>query len=112
MGLTAVALQKARFLSQNLVVDETRMRQNVAASHGLMLAEAITFALAPSHMSRVEAKQLVQAACQVALEQNRHLVEVMREKTAVPLDWQALRDEAAYLGAADEFINHVLAMVD
>jgi 3-carboxy-cis,cis-muconate cycloisomerase len=111
VGLTAVALKKARFLSQNLVVDETRMRQNVAASNGLMLAEAITFALAPSHMSRTEAKQLVRAACQVALEQNRHLVDVVQEKTAVPLDWQALRDESAYLGAADEFIDRVLAMV-
>jgi hypothetical protein len=34
----------------------------------------------------------------------------MQEKTAVPLDWQVLRDEANYLGAADEFINRVLAM--
>jgi 3-carboxy-cis,cis-muconate cycloisomerase len=75
-----------------------------------MLAEAITFALAPTHMSRTAAKQLVQTACQVALQENRHLVDVVREQTAVPLDWQALRDEAAYLGAADEFINNVLAM--
>jgi 3-carboxy-cis,cis-muconate cycloisomerase len=111
VGLTAVALNKARFLSQNLVVDEARMRQNVAASNGLMLAEAITFALAPAFMSRAEAKRLVQAACQVVLQENRHLVDVVREKTAVPLDWQTLRDEAAYLGAADEFINNVLAMV-
>ena len=109
MGLTAVSLQKARFLSQNLVVDDAQMKQNVVASNGLMLAEAITFALAPTHMSRAEAKQLVQAACQVVLQENRHLVDVVQEKTALPLDWQALREEATYLGAANEFIDRVLA---
>lgn len=109
MGLTAVSLQKARFLSQNLVVDDAQMKQNVAASNGLMLAEAITFALAPTHMSRAEAKHLVQAACQVVLQENRHLIDVVQEKTALPLDWQALREEATYLGAANEFIDRVLA---
>ncbi|MAT99846.1 MAG: 3-carboxy-cis,cis-muconate cycloisomerase [Anaerolineaceae bacterium] len=109
MGFTAAALQKARFLSQNLVVDEARMRQNVAAANGLMLAEAITFALAPNHMSRTEAKQLVKAACQVALQENRHLVDVVQAQTNAPLDWLSLRDESAYLGAANEFIDRVLA---
>jgi 3-carboxy-cis,cis-muconate cycloisomerase len=111
MGLTAVALQKAQFLSQNLVVDEARMRQNVADSNGLMLAEAITFALAPTYMSRTEARQLVKDACQVVLQENRHLVEVVQGKVDAPLNWLALRDESAYLGAADEWINRVLAMV-
>jgi 3-carboxy-cis,cis-muconate cycloisomerase len=111
MGLTAVALQEAQFLSQNLVVDEARMRQNVADSNGLMLAEAITFALAPTYMSRTEARQLVKDACQVVLQENRHLVEVVQGKVDAPLNWLALRDESAYLGAADEWINRVLAMV-
>lgn len=109
LGGTAVSLQKAHFLSQNLEVDETRMRQNVAASNGLMLAEAITFALAPTHMSRAKAKQLVHAACQAVLVENRHLVDVVQEKVDAPLDWQTLRDETAYLGASNEFIDRVLA---
>ena len=109
VGLTAVSLKKARFLSQNLVVDEARMRQNVAASNGLMLAEALTFALAPTHMSHAEAKRLVRAACQVVLAENRHLVDVVQEKVDAPLDWQALRDESAYLGASNELIDRVLA---
>jgi 3-carboxy-cis,cis-muconate cycloisomerase len=106
-ALTSAALDKAVFLSQHLVVDEDRMRQNVAASNGLMLAEAITFALVP-FMSRAEAKQLVQESCQLALEQGRHLIDIVSEKTGAPVDWQALRDEAAYFGSAGAFITRVL----
>lgn len=110
MGLTAVALRRAEFLSQNVVVNEARMRENVAASQGLMLAEALTYALAPAHMSRAAARQVVQAACRVAQQEGRHLVEVVQAQVDAPLDWPALRDEAAYLGAADALIDRVLAM--
>ena len=107
-ALTGSALNKARYLSENLVVDTDRMRQNVAASNGLMLAEAINFALT-DYMARAEAKQLVQEAVQVALDQNRHLVDVVRDKVDAPLDWPALKDETAYFGSANLFIDRVLA---
>lgn len=106
-ALTSAALNKAVFLSENLVVNEAQMRKNVNASNGLMLAEAISFALS-SIMSRAEAKQLVKESCQIVIEQGRHLVDVVREKTDAPLDWQALKDEAAYLGSSEAFINRVL----
>jgi 3-carboxy-cis,cis-muconate cycloisomerase len=111
MNLTAVSLNKARFLTENIVINEEKMRNNVTASNGLMLAEAITFALAPSYMSRPAAKQLVREACQVALAQNRHLVDVVQAQTDVPLDWAAIRDEANYFGAANTFIDNVLAHI-
>jgi 3-carboxy-cis,cis-muconate cycloisomerase len=106
-ALTSAALNKAVFLSEHLVVDEARMRQNVSAANGLMLAEAITFALTP-FMSRAEARQLVAESSQVTLEQGRHLIDVVRGKTDAPVDWQALRDETAYLGSSDAFIDRVL----
>ncbi|MBE7469027.1 MAG: 3-carboxy-cis,cis-muconate cycloisomerase [Anaerolineae bacterium] len=106
-ALTAAALRHALFLSENLVVNKARMRQNVAASNGLMLAEALNFALA-EHMDRAEAKQRIGEAVQEALAQNRHLVDVVREKVAAPLDWAALKDEANYLGSAQAFIERVL----
>jgi 3-carboxy-cis,cis-muconate cycloisomerase len=110
VGLTAAALNKALFLSQNLAVNAAQMRRNIAASNGLMLAEAINFALA-QHMSRVEAKKLVTKACQRVLAEKRHLLDIIQEETAVPLDWQALRDEANYLGAAETFIDKILQQV-
>jgi 3-carboxy-cis,cis-muconate cycloisomerase len=108
VALTSTALNKALFLSEHLIVDQAQMRQNVAASNGLMLAERISFALAQT-MDRTEAKQLVQEACRVALEQNRHLVDVVRDKTNAPLDWPALKDEATYFGSSETFIDRVLA---
>ncbi|MCB0178174.1 MAG: 3-carboxy-cis,cis-muconate cycloisomerase, partial [Anaerolineae bacterium] len=76
--------------------------------NGLILAEAINFALT-DYMARAEAKQLVQEAVQVALDQNRHLVDVVRDKVDAPLDWPALKDETAYFGSANLFIDRVLA---
>jgi len=110
-ALTSAALNKALFLSENLVVNEARMRENVAASNGLMLAEAVSFALS-DYMSRAEAKKVVKAAVQVVIDENRHLVDVVQEKTNAPINWQALKDENAYLGSSDVFINRLLCEVE
>jgi 3-carboxy-cis,cis-muconate cycloisomerase len=109
--LTGAALEKGIFLSQHLVVNGEQMRANVAASHGLMLAEALDLALAPI-IGRSEAKKLVKTAAQTALNDNRHLVDVVREQTNITLDWDRLRDEANYLGVSDSFIEQVLNEVD
>ena len=106
--LTAAALNKALYLSQNLAVDEMRMRQNIAASNGLMLAEAVSYALVRASMSKASANQLVKEACQVVTQEGRHLIDVMKEKTDAPVDWNAIRQESAYLGSADTFIDRVL----
>ncbi len=111
MNLTAVSLHKARFLSENIVINEKQMHDHVTASNGLMLAEAITFALAPSYMSRAAAKQLVREACRTALAQNKHLVDIIQTQIDAPLDWAALRDEANYFGAANTFIDNVLTHI-
>jgi 3-carboxy-cis,cis-muconate cycloisomerase len=110
-NLTAAALNKALFLSQNLVVDEERMRQNVAASNGLMLAEAVSYALAKTSMSKADANKLAKEASQVVKQEGRHLIDVIRERTDAPLDWKALREESAYLGSTDAFIDRVLQAV-
>jgi hypothetical protein len=41
-------------------------------------------------------------------EENRHVVDVVREQTDAPLDWEALKDEAAHFGSAQAFIDRVL----
>lgn len=106
-ALTGGALRKAIFLSRNMTVDKTKMKANVAASQGLMMAEAISFALAES-LGRRKAKKLVGEACQIALAQNRHLLKVVQEMTTAPVDWQVLQDESAYFGSSNAFIDQVL----
>jgi 3-carboxy-cis,cis-muconate cycloisomerase len=106
-ALTGGILNKSLFLSRNLVVEETKMQANVAASQGLMMAEAISFALAES-LGRREAKRLVGEACHIAVAQNRHLIEIVREMTTAPVDWEALQDESAYFGSSNTLIDRVL----
>lgn len=106
--LTAASLNKALFLSQNLAVNEAHMLENIAASNGLMLAEAASYALAGASLSKANADQLVKEACQVVVQEDRHLVDVLKEKTDAPVDWDAVREESAYLGSTDAFINYVL----
>jgi 3-carboxy-cis,cis-muconate cycloisomerase len=107
MALTGAALRHALFLSDNLVVNEVRMLANVKRANGLMQAEQISLALS-HYMSLRAAKELVAVACQTAIAQNRHLVEVMQEMAAAPMDWQALSDDAAYLGSLQVFIDRIL----
>jgi len=106
--LTASALRKAESLTAHLHVDEARMRHNVSASNGLMLAEAISFALSKT-MGRKAAKALVTDACRMVQSENRHLVDVVRARTDAPLDWDALREESSHFGSAQAFIDRVLA---
>ncbi len=106
--LTAASLSKAIFLSQNLVVDEVRMRENVAASNGLVLAEAASYALSKTSLSKTDADNLVKEASQVVKQEGRHLIDVLKEKTDAPVDWDAIRKESSYLGSTEPFINCVL----
>jgi 3-carboxy-cis,cis-muconate cycloisomerase len=106
-GLTASALEKTLFLGENLVVDEAQMLRNVQNSNGLMLAEGLTFLLAQS-MERRQAEQIVRDACQLALQQNRNLINVVREKITAPADWPTLRSEADYLGYTQVFIDRIV----
>ncbi len=111
-ALSASALNKGLFLAQNLVVDEARMRQNVEASRGAMLAEAIVFALSPP-MDRAQAKALVRECALKAQDEGRHLVSVVREQVGedVGVDWNGMQEEN-YLGAAEIFIEAVLNRVN
>lgn len=107
LHLTMTALNKSLFLSQHLVVNSEQMQANVTASNGLMLAEAIELALAP-HIGRNEAKDIIKTCVSMVIKDKRHLVDVVRERADVDLDWNLLRSEANYLGCAHEFMNRVL----
>jgi 3-carboxy-cis,cis-muconate cycloisomerase len=112
-GYAAGALSQARFMLAGLIVDSGRMTQNLAMTHGLIVAEAVMMGLAP-HTGRNEAHDLVYDACRVAIETDRPLLDVLLETPAVagPLGaekLQALTDPANYLGAAPAMVDRVLA---
>jgi 3-carboxy-cis,cis-muconate cycloisomerase len=106
IGLTSGALEKSVLLAENMVVNVDRMLENVQASHGLMLAEALSFALA-QHMPKSEAKKLSMDLAREALKTKRNLIELARAKITLPIDWDLLQ-ESKYLGASDAMIDRVL----
>jgi 3-carboxy-cis,cis-muconate cycloisomerase len=71
------------------------------------MAEPLSLALAPL-IGRAEAKKLVAEACQIALQENKHLVDVVRAKTQANLNWESFKDETTYFGSSDAFIDRVL----
>jgi 3-carboxy-cis,cis-muconate cycloisomerase len=71
-------LKNALFLSQNLQINETQMRQNLERSNYLVLAEAAVQALT-AEIPRTEAHALVKQACGIAVSDNRSLIDVVRQ---------------------------------
>ncbi len=107
VALSAGACGFAAQLASGLFVDTQRMQANLEATHGVLLAEAASMALRP-HLGSEATKTLVREACQTATAENRHLIDVLRAKTTASIDWDALREEAKYLGSTNAFINAVL----
>ncbi len=98
------ALRHMTALIEGLEVDRARMRANLDAVKGLVLAEAASFALS-QHMPREEAQALVKQACQEVAASGRHLMDVLAEVSGAPVDWAALKDPSAHTGMAAELIE-------
>ncbi len=107
-SLTGAALRHAASLLAGIEVRAERMRANIDASNGLLLAEAAAFALARV-MPLEQAQALVKEGCRAVEASGRHLVDVLRERSDAAIDWRALRDPANYLGATDTLIDRAIA---
>src|SRR3546814_11115545 len=104
---SGAALRQSLALVASLEIDRARMRANIEATQGLALAEAASFALA-AHLPRPAAQALVKEACKAVLSQSRHLIDILAERAAAPVDWETLRDPAAQPGTVGAFIDRVL----
>ena len=96
-----------------LQVDPDRMRANLAHQGGLLMAEALTMALAPQ-LGRLEAQRVVRAACERALAagSSLHQAALADEAIRAALPAEAIEralDPMAYLGSADALIERALA---
>jgi 3-carboxy-cis,cis-muconate cycloisomerase len=97
---------------ENLEVDAERMRANLDLTHGALLAERVTTALAPA-LGRHPAHELVQKAAQEAFAADRPLGDVLAEDDDVTAhldrdEIARLLDPAGYLGATGELIDRAL----
>ncbi len=111
--VAAGALRQTADAVDGLSVDAARMRANLDATRGLVMAEAVTIALA-ERIGRPEAHALVEAACRRAVEEGAHLRDVLGCDPAVTphLAGEALDRLFApetYLGVTDRLIRRALA---
>ncbi|HEX8732255.1 MAG TPA: 3-carboxy-cis,cis-muconate cycloisomerase [Ktedonobacterales bacterium] len=110
---TAGAVERTHDALDGLEVDTAAMRANLDRSHGLIMAEALTMALAPQ-VGRPEAFRLVRTATERARTTGAELRDVALADAAISaaLSAEAITqafDPAGYLGSADHFIDRALA---
>jgi len=110
--LSAGALHQAKFALGGLIIDETRMAENLALSKGLIVAEAVMMQLAP-FIGRQQAHYLVYAACRTVADRGGSLAEALNsvpeitkhfDRTAI----ERFTDPANYLGLAPQMVDRVL----
>jgi 3-carboxy-cis,cis-muconate cycloisomerase len=107
--VTSGALAAVVEIAQRLEIDSERMRADVETTRGLIMAEAVTFALA-AKVGRQTAHELVDDLCRKAASEKVHLKEVMAADQRVSAQLSAgelvrLFEPMSYQGTAQVFIE-------
>jgi 3-carboxy-cis,cis-muconate cycloisomerase len=89
------------------------MKRNLELTDGLIYAEAVSMALS-ERMACAEAHEIVRAACAKALREKRNLRAVLSGDSGITghlsaADLDRLFDPRKYLGAAEEYVQRVVA---
>jgi len=110
------ALAAAVDIAEGLEVDVERMRANLDTTRGLIMAEAVAFALAET-IGKSEAHHLVEAASKTAVAENKHLRDVLSGDSKVTAQLSAKRIAAlfepmGYQGVSQAFIDRLLASIE
>lgn len=112
MQLASGALEQMQSVVAGLSVDTQRMRANLDATNGQIMAEAVTLALG-ARIGRMQAHQAVERACHQATDSREHLREILKKDATVhaelsEVEIDNLLDPAGYTGDALNFIERVL----
>jgi 3-carboxy-cis,cis-muconate cycloisomerase len=113
---TSGALAAVVDIAEGLEVDVARMRANLDATRGLIMAESVTMALAEK-IGKRDAHHLVEAASKKAVADRKELRDVLAGDTKVTVHLDAkklanLFEPMAYQGAAQPMIDRLLASLD
>ncbi|MCW1938414.1 3-carboxy-cis,cis-muconate cycloisomerase [Pseudomonas sp. MDMC_285] len=111
--LVSGALQQALLVVPGLEVDAARMRSNLELTQGLVLAEAVSIALAQK-IGRDAAHHLIEQCCKQAVREGVHLRAVLGANAEVSVQLSAaeldrLLDAAHYLGQARRWVERTVA---
>jgi 3-carboxy-cis,cis-muconate cycloisomerase len=114
--VTSGALAAIVDIAEGLEVDVARMRANLDTAHGLIMAEAVAFALAET-IGKSEAHHLVEAASKTAVAEKKHLRDVLTADSKVTAKLSAskiaaLFEPMAYQGVSQALIDRLLASLE
>ena len=103
-------------IAEGLEVDVARMRLNLDATGGLIMAEAVTMALAEK-IGKSDAHHLIEAASKKAVGEKRHLRDVVSADARITAQLGADRiadlfEPMAYQGASQALIDRLLASLN
>ncbi len=116
MLVTSGALAAIVDLAEGLEVDAARMRTNLDATGGLIMAEAVTMALAEK-IGKSDAHHLIEAASKKAVAAKTHLRDVLSGAPKVTAHLDAGRiaklfEPMEYQGASQALIDRLLASLN
>jgi 3-carboxy-cis,cis-muconate cycloisomerase len=114
--VTSGALAAVVDIAEGLEIDAARMRANLDATGGLIMAEAVTMALAEK-IGKREAHHLVEAASKKAISVKKHLRDVVSEDPKIAASLGAdklaeLFEPMAYQGISQTLIDRLLASLN
>ena len=103
-------------IAEGLEVDVARMRFNLDATGGLIMAEAVTMALAEK-IGKSDAHHLIEAASKKAVAEKKHLRDVLPADAMITAQLGADRiadlfEPTAYQGASQALIDRLLASLN
>ncbi|HEY1275852.1 MAG TPA: 3-carboxy-cis,cis-muconate cycloisomerase [Thermoleophilaceae bacterium] len=113
LELTGGAGARAREMVEGLRIDPERMRANLDATGGLLMAEHVMVVLTEK-VGGPEASRLVEAAASRARDEGLSLGDALATDPGVELSDDEIRralDPESYLGAADAFVQRALDLV-
>ena len=113
VSLCGAALNQLNFVLQGLQVHAEKMLSNIDVTHGLVMAEAVTLALA-HHIGKEAAHHYVEEACALAISTNSHLIDILKadKQCTAYLSEAVIKkcfDSLAYIGESNTFVEKVLA---
>jgi 3-carboxy-cis,cis-muconate cycloisomerase len=112
LALTGGAAAAIRQVTEGLQVYPERMRENLDATGGLLLAENVT-TVAAERLGRLKAHDVVEAACHRALDEGKTLREELLKDPEISealseKEIDAALDPTRYLGATGAFVDRAL----
>lgn len=111
--LVGGALAQSESLVRDMQVFPQKMRADLDITHGLIMAEAVTLALA-AFIGKADAHHCIEALCRRAIDESRPLLTLLENDPQVSQHLSTSRltqllDPATATGSADYFVRQVLA---